>query len=97
MIDGSFCRGTDIVKAMAAGADLVGIGRMQCYALAAGGQAGVVRLLELLEDEVQRCLGLLGAVSFGELDLSYLQPAVPANVPHVLSAFPLLRIEDYRY
>jgi glycolate oxidase len=97
MIDGSFCRGTDIVKAMAAGADLVGIGRMQCYALAAGGQAGVVRLLELLEDEVQRCLGLLGAVSFGELDLSYLQPAVPANVPQVLSAFPLLRIEDYRY
>jgi glycolate oxidase len=97
MIDGSFCRGTDIVKAMAAGADLVGIGRMQCYALAAGGQAGVVRLLELLEDEVQRCLGLLGAVSFGELDLSYLRPAVPANVPHVLSAFPLLRIEDYCY
>jgi glycolate oxidase len=97
MIDGSFCRGTDIVKAMAAGADLIGIGRMQCYALAAGGQAGVVRLLELLEDEVQRCLGLLGVVSFGELDLSYLQPAVPANVPQVLSAFPLLRIEDYRY
>ena len=40
MIDGSICRGTDIVKAIAAGADLVGIGRMQCFALAAGGQAG---------------------------------------------------------
>src|SRR5207253_4461353 len=50
LIDGSFCRGTDIVKAIAAGADLVGIGRMQCFALAAGGQAGVLRLLELLED-----------------------------------------------
>src|SRR5262249_445977 len=59
LIDGSVCRGTDIVKAIAAGAHLVGIGRMQCYALGAGGQAGVVRLLELLEDEVQRCLGLL--------------------------------------
>jgi glycolate oxidase len=58
LIDGSICRGTDVVKAIATGADLVGIGRMQCYALAAGGQAGVVRLLELLEDEVQRCLGL---------------------------------------
>src|SRR3954453_10097416 len=46
LIDGSFCRGTDIVKAMAAGAHLVGIGRMQCFALAAAGQAGVVRLLE---------------------------------------------------
>jgi isopentenyl diphosphate isomerase/L-lactate dehydrogenase-like FMN-dependent dehydrogenase len=97
IIDGSICRGTDIVKAIAAGAHLVGIGRMQCFALAAGGEAGVVRLLELLEDEVQRCLGLLGVTSFAELDRSYLHAAAPANVPHVLSAFPLLKIEDYRY
>jgi isopentenyl diphosphate isomerase/L-lactate dehydrogenase-like FMN-dependent dehydrogenase len=97
LVDGSFCRGTDIVKAMALGADLVGVGRMQCYALAAGGEAGVLRLLELLEDEVQRCLGLLGATSFAALDRSYLHAAVPANVPHVLSAFPLLKVEDYRY
>ena len=60
MIDGAFNRGTDIVKAIAMGADLVGLGRMQCYGLAAAGQAGVVRMLELLEDEVQRALGLLG-------------------------------------
>jgi isopentenyl diphosphate isomerase/L-lactate dehydrogenase-like FMN-dependent dehydrogenase len=97
IIDGSICRGTDIVKAIAAGAHLVGIGRMQCFALAAGGEAGVVRLLELLEDEVQRSLGLLGVNSFAELDRSYLHAAAPANVPHVLSAFPLLKIEDYRY
>jgi isopentenyl diphosphate isomerase/L-lactate dehydrogenase-like FMN-dependent dehydrogenase len=97
LIDGSFCRGTDIVKAMASGADLVGIGRMQCFALAAGGQAGVVRLLELLEDEVQRCLGLLGVARFAELDHSFLQAATPTNSPHVLSAFPLLKIDDYRY
>ena len=97
MIDGAFCRGTDIVKAIIFGADLVGLGRMQCFALAAAGQAGVVRLLELLEDEVQRCLGLLGVTSFAELDRSYVRPAAPANPPHVLSAFPLLQIEDYRY
>jgi isopentenyl diphosphate isomerase/L-lactate dehydrogenase-like FMN-dependent dehydrogenase len=97
LIDGSFCRGTDIVKAIAAGADLVGIGRMQCFALAAGGEAGVVRLLELLEDEVQRCLGLLGVAGFAELDHSYLRAAAPTSAPHVLSAFPLLKIEDYRY
>ena len=97
MIDGAFCRGTDIVKALIFGADLVGLGRMQCFALAAAGQAGVVRLLELLEDEVQRCLGLLGVTSFAELDRSYVRPAAPANPPHVLSAFPLLQIEDYRY
>jgi isopentenyl diphosphate isomerase/L-lactate dehydrogenase-like FMN-dependent dehydrogenase len=97
MIDGAFCRGTDIVKAIILGADLVGLGRMQCYALAAAGQAGIVRMLELIEDEVQRCLGLLGVTSFAELDRSYLRPAAPANPPHVLSAFPLLKIEDYRY
>jgi len=97
MIDGSFCRGSDIVKAIASGADLVGIGRMQCYALAAAGQAGIVRLLELLEDEAQRCLGLLGVNTFAELDRSYVRAAPPANPPHVLSAFPLLKIDDYRY
>ncbi len=97
MIDGGFCRGTDVVKAIAAGADLVGLGRMQCYGLAAAGQAGVVRMLELLEDEVRRCLGLLGVNRFAELDQSYLHAAAPANAPHVLSAFPLLEIEPYRY
>jgi len=97
IVDGSICRGTDIVKAIASGADLVGMGRMQCFALAAGGEAGVVRLLELLEDEVERCLGLLGVNTFTELDRSYLYAAAPANVPHVVSAFPLLKIEDYRY
>jgi isopentenyl diphosphate isomerase/L-lactate dehydrogenase-like FMN-dependent dehydrogenase len=97
IIDGSFCRGSDIVKAIAAGANLVGMGRMQCFALAAGGEAGVVRLLELLEDEVQRCLGLLGVNTFAELDRTYLHAAPPANAPHVLSAFPLLKVEDYRY
>jgi isopentenyl diphosphate isomerase/L-lactate dehydrogenase-like FMN-dependent dehydrogenase len=97
MVDGSFCRGTDIVKAIASGADLVGIGRLQCWALAAGGENGIVRLLELLEDEVIRCLGLLGVTNFSELDKSYLHQAAPTNLPHVFSAFPLLDIEPYRY
>jgi len=97
VVDGSFCRGSDIVKAIAGGADLVGLGRMQCYALAAAGQAGILRMLELLEDEVRRCLGLLGVTKFSELDRSCLHHAEAVTVPHVLSAFPLLAIEDYRY
>jgi isopentenyl diphosphate isomerase/L-lactate dehydrogenase-like FMN-dependent dehydrogenase len=97
LVDGSICRGSDIVKALALGADLVGIGRMQCFALGAAGQAGIVRLLELLEDEVQRTMGLLGVQSFAEVNRAYLHAAAPANAPHVLSAFPLLKIEDYRY
>ena len=97
MVDGSFCRGTDIVKAIAAGADLVGIGRLQCWALAAAGEEGIVRMLELLEDEVIRCLGLLGVPNFAGLDQSYLHAAAPTAPSDVFSAFPLLDVEPYRY
>lgn len=97
MVDGSFNRGTDIVKALATGADLVGMGRMQCFGLGAGGVGGVVRMLELLEDEVQRCLGLLGVPRIRDTDRMSLCAAPPVTPPHVLSAFPLLEIEPYRY
>src|SRR3989442_1926835 len=97
IVDGSICRGTDIVKAIAAGADLVGIGRLQCWALAAAGEAGIGRMLGLLEDEVIRCLGLLGVTSLAELNKSYLHAAALTNLPSVFSAFPLLDIEPYRY
>ena len=63
-IDGGFVRGTDIVKAIALGADVVGLGRIACMGLAAAGDAGLVRVLELLEEEVRLCLGLLGVTRF---------------------------------
>jgi isopentenyl diphosphate isomerase/L-lactate dehydrogenase-like FMN-dependent dehydrogenase len=97
IIDGGFYRGSDIVKAIALGAHLVGLGRMQCYGLAAAGQAGIVRMLELLEDEMIRSMGLLGATSLGKLDASYLHAAAPASPASVFSAFPLLEIAPYRY
>ncbi len=97
IIDGGFYRGSDVVKALALGANLVGLGRMQCYGLAAAGQAGIVRMLEIMEDEVMRSLGLLGATGFGKLDRSYLHAAAPANAPHVFSAFPLWEQQPYRY
>jgi isopentenyl diphosphate isomerase/L-lactate dehydrogenase-like FMN-dependent dehydrogenase len=97
IVDGGFYRGTDIVKALALGANLVGLGRMQCYGLAAAGQAGIVRMLEILEDEVTRALGLTGVTSFAKLDASYLHATAPTNPPHVLSAFPLLDVPPYRY
>lgn len=97
MVDGGFCRGSDIVKAIATGAQMVGLGRMQCYALAAAGESGLIRMFELLEDEIRRCLGLVGVTSFGALDRSCLHPAAPVNAPHALSAFPLLTVDDYRY
>lgn len=90
MVDGGFCRGSDILKALAMGANLVGIGRMQCYALAAGGEAAIIRMLELIEDEMLRSMALLGVSAIGELDRSYLHPAVPITIPSALSAFPLI-------
>jgi glycolate oxidase len=98
IVDGSFCRGTDIVKGIAAGADLVGIGRMQCYALAAGGTDGVVRMLEILEDEIHRALANCGVTGFAGLGHAHLHRGAPVvTPPHVFSAFPLLKIEEYRY
>ncbi|MEQ8193275.1 MAG: alpha-hydroxy acid oxidase [Rhodospirillales bacterium] len=94
MIDGGFCRGSDIVKAMAMGADAVGLGKMQGLAMAADGTAGLVRLLELLEKEILTCLGLIGATSFAELDAKALLRRAPAvTSPAALGAFPLLDIE----
>jgi len=94
IVDGGFCRGTDIVKALAVGADMVGLGRMQCYALAADGARGLVRMLELLESEVTTCLGLLGVTDIKALNRSFLHFGQPVGRSSVLSAFPLLSATD---
>ncbi|MCO6418938.1 alpha-hydroxy-acid oxidizing protein [Siccirubricoccus sp. KC 17139] len=96
-VDGGFSRGTDVVKAIILGAELVGLGRLYCYALAAAGEAGVARMLELLATEVHEVLGLLGVTSFGQLDGSYLHPVEPLVTPHVHSAFPLTNLSDPGY
>ncbi len=96
-VDGGFVRGTDIVKAIILGAELVGMGRMYCYALAAAGESGVVRMFQLLQEEVHEVLGLLGVNSFGQLDGSYLHPVAPVVPPHVHSAFPLTNLSDPGY
>ncbi len=86
----AFSRGTDIIKGIALGADLVAIGRLYCYGLAAAGSAGVLRVLEILEAEIRTCFGLLGVTSFAELDRSFIHPAASVVQPHVHSAFPLI-------
>jgi glycolate oxidase len=90
IMDGACVRGTDVVKAIALGATLVGLGRLQGLGLAAAGQAGLVRALELLEEEIRICLALLGVSRIGAVDRSYLHAATPVTAPHVSSAFPLL-------
>jgi len=98
IVDGGFSRGTDIVKAMAMGADGIGIGRLYCYALAAAGQAGVVRLLTILEEEVRSAMGLTGVTSYDELNPGFLYKGAPMVAePRVHSAFPLLNLADDGY
>jgi glycolate oxidase len=97
IVDGGFYRGTDVVKAMALGATVVGLGRLQGWALAAAGQAGMVRALEILEDEMRVAMGLLGVTSLDELSPSYVCAAPPTVPTHVFSAFPLLDLENSPY
>ena len=94
IVDGGFCRGTDIVKAMALGASFVNIGRMYLFAVAAGGKAGVLQMLDILEREIEIAMGLLGCRTWDDLTPALVQPARPVTTPHVFSAFPLLALDS---
>jgi L-lactate dehydrogenase (cytochrome) len=73
LMDGGIRRGSDIVKAICLGARAVLIGRAYAYGLAAAGQAGVARAIEILRCDVERTLRLLGCASVADLDRSYLE------------------------
>jgi (S)-mandelate dehydrogenase len=73
VIDSGFRRGTDIVKALALGAEAVQLGRAVVYGLGAGGSAGVDRALQILTTEMTRALGLLGCNSVAELGPQHLR------------------------
>jgi glycolate oxidase len=90
IFDGGIMRGTDVVKAIALGADCVGIGRLQGFAAAAGGSKAIVRMLELLELEISTTLRLLGVNSIFDLDDTYLSKDYSFGKLSALSAFPLI-------
>jgi len=75
LMDGGVRRGTDVVKAICLGARAVLCGRAYAYGLAAAGEAGVARALEILRVDLERTLRLLGCPSVTDLDRSYV------NVP----------------
>ncbi len=72
LMDGGIRRGSDMVKAICLGARAVLIGRAYAYGLAAAGEAGVTRALEILRDDVERTLRLLGCESITRLNLSHI-------------------------
>ncbi|HUO47649.1 MAG TPA: alpha-hydroxy acid oxidase [Acidimicrobiales bacterium] len=73
LLDGGIRRGGDVVKALALGAEAVLIGRAYLYGLAAGGQAGVAKVLDLLRGDMARTLALMGCPSVSALDASWLR------------------------
>ena len=72
MIDSGFRRGTDIFKALAIGADAVCIGRAYIWALAAFGQPGVEKVLEMLKAELSMVMGQMGARTIAEIGLQHI-------------------------
>jgi L-lactate dehydrogenase (cytochrome) len=75
LMDGGIRRGADIVKALCLGARAVLCGRAYAYGLAAAGEAGVARALEILRADVERTLKLIGCTSVAALDRSYVEVA----------------------
>jgi len=67
IVDGGIRRGTDVVKALCLGADAVLVGRATLYGVAAGGKAGATRAIDILREEIDRDLGLLGAPTITDL------------------------------
>jgi glycolate oxidase len=87
ILDGGVSRGSDVLKALALGANAVAIGRLQGYGLAAGGKEGLLRALEILEGEIRSAMGLLGVTKVSQLNPKYLAKAEAVTMPHEHSAW----------
>lgn len=66
-VDGGFTTGTDVLKALALGADMVFLGRPILYSLAVGGQSGVSLALEMIRDELKTAMALCGCTKLSDI------------------------------
>jgi 4-hydroxymandelate oxidase len=72
-VDGGFRRGTDVFKALALGAKAVGIGRPMLWGLGAFGQAGVDRVLEIMQGELKLVMGNCGTRTVADITRAYVE------------------------
>lgn len=77
MIDGGFRRGTDIIKALALGADFIFVGRPFLYAASVAGRNGVVKAAEIMKTELHRNMALLGVTSINEIGEKHIVADAP--------------------
>lgn len=96
-VDGGIVRGTDVLKAIALGADIVGIGRLEGFAMAAGGYPALLNMLSILQNEMHLAMGLMGVTSLDQLNPNFVTKAPPVVAPHVTSAFPHLDLDSDGY
>jgi isopentenyl diphosphate isomerase/L-lactate dehydrogenase-like FMN-dependent dehydrogenase len=85
LVDGGIRRGTDVAAALALGADAVLVGRPTLWGLAAGGEAGARRVLELLREEFELALALLGCSSPADLNQAHVQGPLPLTTTPTLA------------
>lgn len=81
VVDGGIRRGSDVVKALALGANACSIGKAYLYGLAAGGEVGVARVLAILRAEVERTMTLLGCSAIGQIGERHLMPLAAHRAP----------------
>lgn len=77
IIDGGFSRGADVIKALALGASVVALGRLQCWGLAIGGADGVERTLTILKDELAVTMGLIGCPNLAAITRDRVKQSFP--------------------
>lgn len=81
VIDSGFTRGAEVCKALALGARAVGIGRLQCWGLAVGGAPGLVRVLEILQDEIGKTMANIGCRTVDEITADHVRWSIPTLPP----------------
>ena len=86
--DGGVQRGTDVIKALCLGARAVGVGKMLGWALAAGAEGGLKRMLELMDVEIRTAMGLMGVTSLSQLNPSWVRPAQPVRPLSQTNSYP---------
>jgi isopentenyl diphosphate isomerase/L-lactate dehydrogenase-like FMN-dependent dehydrogenase len=91
IVDGGICRGTDVLKVVALGARAACVGRLQCWALAAGGEAGLLRALEIIEEEIIIAMGLIGVTRLDELGPQHLREVQAIEPADLLNPFPVAK------